>query len=385
MTKRDAKDEKKAPKLRFKGFTDDWEQVPLENIIKVNSGRDYKFANPGDIPVYGTGGYMLSIDTKLSDEDAVGIGRKGTINKPFFLKAPFWTVDTIFYLTSRNQNNIHFLLPLFQKINWKRYDESTGVPSLSKSTINKIRVNIPKIEEQRNVALLFQSLDHTITLHEEKQKQLEQLKKALLQKMFADKSGYPKVRFKGFSEPWEQVKFGKITSKYKTRNKDGEELRSFSVSNIYGFIPQEEQFENGGIALNADKKNSIIVTPNSFAYNPARINVGSIGYYNGNENVLVSSLYEVFKLHKEYDPNYLWFWLKSNHFNWWIHRLQEGSVRSYFYYDKFSEIKERMPSLPEQMKIGQLLKSLDHTITLHAKKIESLKQLKQALLQQMFI
>lgn len=132
-----------------------------------------------------------------------------------------------------------------------------------------------------------------------------------------DEKKAPKLRFKGFTDDWEQVKFGKITSKYKTRNKDGEQLRSFSVSNIYGFIPQEEQFENGGIALNADKKNSIIVTPNSFAYNPARINVGSIGYYNGNENVLVSSLYEVFKLHKEYDPNYLWFWLKSNHFNWW--------------------------------------------------------------------
>ena len=200
-----------------------------------------------------------------------------------------------------------------------------------------------------------------------------------------DEKKAPKLRFKGFTDDWEQVKFGKITSKYKTRNKDGEQLRSFSVSNIYGFIPQEEQFENGGIALNADKKNSIIVTPNSFAYNPARINVGSIGYYNGNENVLVSSLYEVFKLHKEYDPNYLWFWLKSNHFNWWIHRLQEGSVRSYFYYDKFSEIKERMPSLPEQMKIGQLLKSLDHTITLHEEKQKQLEQLKKALLQKMFV
>lgn len=282
-----------------------------------------------------------------------------------------------------------FIYQLLDKMNqdsfWRKYSTGSTFESINSNDLKKAEIFHPNEPEQEKIGKLFQSLDRAIYLHEEKQKQLEQLKKALLQKMFADKSGYPKVRFKGFSEPWEQVKFGKITSKYKTRNKDGEELRSFSVSNIYGFIPQEEQFENGGIALNADKKNSIIVTPNSFAYNPARINVGSIGYYNGNENVLVSSLYEVFKLHKEYDPNYLWFWLKSNHFNWWIHRLQEGSVRSYFYYDKFSEIKERMPSLPEQMKIGQLLKSLDHTITLHDQKIEDLKQLKQALLQQMFI
>ncbi|MFR0600391.1 restriction endonuclease subunit S [Lactobacillus equicursoris] len=398
MTKRDAKDEKKAPKLRFKGFTDDWEHGHLGDIVKIVMGQSPSSINYTDNPedhilVQGNAdlenGHVVprvwtKQVTKTADKDDIILSVRAPVGDVGITNYPIVIGRGVAAIKGNK-----FIYQLLDKMNqdsfWRKYSTGSTFESINSNDLKKAEIFHPNEPEQEKIGKLFQSLDRAIYLHEEKRKQLEQLKKALLQKMFADKTNFPEIRFNGYVGPWEQVKFGKITSKYKTRNKDGEQLRSFSVSNIYGFIPQEEQFENGGIALNADKKNSIIVTPNSFAYNPARINVGSIGYYNGNENVLVSSLYEVFKLHKEYDPNYLWFWLKSNHFNWWIHRLQEGSVRSYFYYDKFSEIKERMPSLPEQMKIGQLLKSLDHTITLHDQKIEDLKQLKQALLQQMFI
>ena len=86
------------PKIRFKGFTDAWEQRKLGELVDVCNGRDYKHLSEGTIPVYGTGGYMLSVIDALSyDRDAIGIGRKGTIDKPYILKAPFWTVDTLFY------------------------------------------------------------------------------------------------------------------------------------------------------------------------------------------------------------------------------------------------------------------------------------------------
>ena len=78
-----------SPRLRFADFTDEWIEKKLKQILKVNSGKDYKHLNNGDIPVYGTGGYMISVDESLSDVDAIGIGRKGTINKPQCLKAPF--------------------------------------------------------------------------------------------------------------------------------------------------------------------------------------------------------------------------------------------------------------------------------------------------------
>ena len=126
----------KVPELRFEGFADDWEERKFADFIDVKSGKDYKHLNSGPIPVYGTGGYMLSVDRALSDIDAIGIGRKGTIDKPYLLKAPFWTVDTLFYAVPKQNIDLQFSLSIFKKINWKKFDESTGVPSLSKTVIN---------------------------------------------------------------------------------------------------------------------------------------------------------------------------------------------------------------------------------------------------------
>lgn len=117
-----------------------------------------------------------------------------------------------------------------------------------------------------------------------------------------------------------------------------------------------------------DRKAYNIVQPNSFAYNPARINVGSIGYYEGSENVIVSSLYEVFQTDKYVNDRFLWHWLKSDQLPRWIEKLQEGSVRLYFYYDKLCECQLHLPSLEEQEKIAAYIDSLDHLIALHQRK-----------------
>lgn len=117
-----------------------------------------------------------------------------------------------------------------------------------------------------------------------------------------------------------------------------------------------------------DRKAYNIVMPKSFAYNPARINVGSIGYYEGEVNVIVSSLYEVFQTADYVDDRFLWHWFKSDEFPKWIERLQEGSVRLYFYYDKLCECKMMMPSVQEQKKIAFALDNLDNLITLHQRK-----------------
>lgn len=173
------------PELRFKGFTDVWEQRKLSDILKVNSGKDYKHLDQGNIPVYGTGGYMLSVNESLSNIDAIGIGRKGTIDKPQYLKAPFWTVDTLFYLTALDKHSILFLYYLMQLIPWKKFDESTGVPSLSKTTIDNINGFIPSnSQEEELISALFNQLDESITLHQRKLDMLKNVKKGLLQKMF---------------------------------------------------------------------------------------------------------------------------------------------------------------------------------------------------------
>ena len=143
-----------------------WEQRKLGDVVDVRSGRDYKHLEEGDIPVYGTGGYMLSVNEALSDdEDAIGIGRKGTIDNPYILRAPFWTVDTLFYAVPREKYDLDFVFDIFQNVNWKAKDESTGVPSLSKTSINAVETLMPEYAEQKKIGSYFRNLDHLITLH----------------------------------------------------------------------------------------------------------------------------------------------------------------------------------------------------------------------------
>ena len=148
-------------------YTFSWEQRKLGELVDVCSGRDYKHLSEGTIPVYGTGGYMLSVNDALSyDRDAIGIGRKGTIDRPYILKAPFWTVDTLFYAIPREKVDLNFAFDIFQNIDWKKKDESTGVPSLSKTAINDIDVLAPKHGEQQTIGQFFAAIDHLITLHQ---------------------------------------------------------------------------------------------------------------------------------------------------------------------------------------------------------------------------
>ena len=155
------------PAIRFEGFTDPWEQRKLGELCEINSGRDYKHLGEGDIPVYGTGGYMLSVNEALSqDRDAVGIGRKGTIDKPYKLQAPFWTVDTLFYCIPADSIDLGFLEGLFLNVDWASKDESTGLPSLSKTIISDVDVLVPGPDEQKAISGTFASLDNLITLHQ---------------------------------------------------------------------------------------------------------------------------------------------------------------------------------------------------------------------------
>ncbi|WP_105196462.1 restriction endonuclease subunit S [Streptococcus suis] len=173
------------PELRFPEFKDAWKQRKLGEVVDVCSGRDYKHLEAGSVPVYGTGGYMLSVSEALSENvDAIGIGRKGTIDNPYILKAPFWTVDTLFYCLPKQGSILEFSYTIFQNINWRSMDESTGVPSLSKVRINNIKVLTPSLQEQEAIGSFFSDLDQLITLHQRQLDHLKLLKKALLQQMF---------------------------------------------------------------------------------------------------------------------------------------------------------------------------------------------------------
>ena len=202
--------------------------------------------------------------------------------------------------------------------------------------------------------------------------------------MMAENKNIPEIRFAGFTDPWEQRKFSDITFPSGEKNRDNLPYESYSITNESGFVPQDEKFENGGTMRDADKRMYYIVSPQSFAYNPARINVGSIGYQNTPKNVIVSSLYEVFKTTDDVDDRFLWHWFKSDDFQKLIVQLQEGGVRLYFYYDKLCMGSIALPSLAEQRQIGTYLDKLDNLITLHQRKYDRLKNVKKSMLEKMF-
>lgn len=194
----------------------------------------------------------------------------------------------------------------------------------------------------------------------------------------------PQIRFKGFNDEWKANYFKDITFLVREKNKNNIPYESYSVTNENGFIPQSQNFININNLQNANKRLYNIVTPYSFAYNPARINVGSIGYYNGNKTIIVSSLYEVFKTNKMTDDIFLWIWFKSDKFKKYILQYQEGGVRLYFYYDKLCLCNIIIPTLNEQKKISNLFENIDNIISKKQIKLEKIKALKQTLLKKMF-
>ena len=262
-----------------------------------------------------------------------------------------------------------------------------GLLNIAPADFFETKLMIPQdIEEQKKIGEYLDHLDHLITLHQRKCDETKKLKKYMLQKMFPQNGNkVPEIRFFGFTDDWEQRKFNEFVKNVAKKNKDNLDLEPFAVTNDRGFIAQKDAHEDFGYMKDTDRRAYNIVPPNSFAYNPARINVGSLGYYAGTENVIVSSLYEVFQTEDFIDDRFLWHWLKSEHFPKWIEKLQEGSVRLYFYFDKLIQCQMMIPSVEEQKIISEYLDRIDTLITLHHRKYEELQKIKKFMLQNMFV
>ena len=304
----------------------------------------------------------------------------GIVSHIFAVFRPIQEYDLYFWKYAINNET------LMQRILARSTKASTMMHDLVTNDFLNETFLVPSVKEQKQIGAFLNKLDNLITLHQRKCEQTKKLKKYMLQKMFPQNGAkVPEIRFDGFTYDWEQRKFSEFVENVAVRNREGLELECYAVTNDRGFISQKEAHDDFGYMADVDKTAYNIVPPNSFAYNPARINVGSIGYYAGTENVIVSSLYEVFQTADYVEDGFLWHWFKSTHFPKWIERLQEGSVRLYFYYDKLIQCEMKMPSLEEQKKIGKYFDNLDHLITLHQRKCDELKKMKKYMLQNMFI
>ena len=345
--------------------------------MKVNSGRDYKHLNQGDIPVYGTGGYMLSVDESLSDEDAVGIGRKGTIDRPQFLKAPFWTVDTLFFMTPKPSNELRFLLALSQGIEWAKLDESTGVPSLSKVNIENVLKFVPNFYEQNAIGTFFQTLDSVVDATQRKVAGLKQLKAAYLQQMFPQAGEkVPRVRFEGFTGNWETKKLYELADVVMGQSPD---------SKNYTNNPNDHILVQG----NADMKNGRVIP---------RVRTTQVTKTANKGDLIISVRAPVGDVGKtDYDivlgrgmaavkgNEFIFQSLRSMKlFGYW-ERVSCGSTFESIISRDLNDAEIPCPTPSEQEVIVVFLHNIDVQITTHSEKVEKLKQLKSAYLQKMFI
>ncbi|WLV77186.1 restriction endonuclease subunit S [Lacticaseibacillus parahuelsenbergensis] len=378
-----SKDVKNVPALRFKGFSDAWEKRYLKDVIYVNSGRDYKHLSPGMIPVYGTGGYMLSVNEALSYEDAIGIGRKGTIDKPYLLKAPFWTVDTLFYLTVQDNMDISFVFPLLQTIRWKQLDESTGVPSLSKKTIESVMVHVPKKEEQKNLGNLFLFVDNLIAATQQKLDNLRQVKKSMSQHLLGKS-----IRFREFSATWEKRKLGDLLKERNVQHPQSSEypLVSFTVEN--GVTPKTERYEREQL-VRGDKqaKRYKETRLDDIVYNPANLKFGAIAR-NSFGKAVFSPIYVTFEVNQELAlAKYVELLVTQNSFLSRALRYQQGTV-----YERQSvsprdllNLSVALPDKEEQMNISLVFSRLDKLIMTTQSQLSTFKILKKSLLQNLFV
>lgn len=265
----------------------------------------------------------------------------------------------------------------------RRIGTGVSVLGLSKMNLGQLEIYIPMYEEQQKIADFFTLLDQRIQQQKNKTETLREYKKGLLQKIFSKE-----IRFKdenGETFPkWELKSFGEISKKVGPKNSESLDFPVYSISNKYGFVLQNEQFNKSRLD-GLDKSSYRIVNNGQFSYNPARINVGSIGLSTLNKPVIVSSLYVCFELIDSMCNQFINHYFQTVAFKRAVLRNVEGSVREYLFYDNFSNITIEVPHLSEQIKIADFLSLIDKKIIKEESILNLLIEQKKGFMQQMFI
>ena len=364
------------PTLRFREFQNDARWIPnkIDHVCKIGNGRDYKHLSAGNIPVYGSGGYMTSVDKFLYDGESVCIGRKGTIDKPIFLTGKFWTVDTLFYTYAFHKCLPKFLYLIFQQINWYKYNEAGGVPSLLKTTIGNINIFIPNNEnEQKKIVDCFSSLDDLINAVADKIETLKEYKKGLMQQLFpAEGKTTPAFRFPEFQNKgeWEESTLGDICDMQAGKFVSASEICDVKKDTMYpcyggnGLRGYTHSFTHFGIYPLIGRQGA---------------QCGNITYAEGKFHATEHAV--VVTLKKDIDIRWLYYQLIKLNLN----QYATGQAQPGLSVDVIKKVTIRIPkNKNEQQLIACGLFSVDELISTETAKLDQLKAHKKGLMQQLF-
>lgn len=397
----------KYPQLRFKGFTDSWEQRKLGEVGKTQSGIGFPDAEQGGtegVPFYkvsdmnkpGNEHEMVNANNYVNYEQlsrkkwkiietvpavifakvgaAIMLNRKRLVTSPFLIDN-----NTMAYVFDGSWN-IDFGKTLFETINLPRYAQVGALPSYNGSDIESIEVTLPNKGEQVKLGAFFKSLDDTITLHQREYDLLQKTKKSFLQKLFP-KNGEtkPEIRFSGFTDAWEQRKLGEIFNERSEKTDVGELI---SVTIKAGVIKASELDRKDNSSSN--KSNYKVVKKGDIAYNSMRMWQGASGYseYDG----IVSPAYTVISPRNNISAKFISYVFKKTEMLQIFQRNSQGLTSDTWNlkFPALSTINLLIPNYNEQIKISVFMEQLDYLIALHQRKLDLLKEQKKGFLQKMF-
>lgn len=401
----------KKPKIRFKGYTDAWEQRKFGELVE-------KYEDPVETP---TEGYMrlgIRSHAKGTFHSYVEKGKELETAKMFRVAANKFIVNITFgwehavAITDENDAGMlvshrfpqysfndgmvpKFFRYLILDECFKHHLELSSPGGAGRNRVLKLndmleyKMKFPTEDEQNKIATYFDNLDTLITLHQRKCEETKKLKKYMLQKMFPkDGESVPEIRFSGFTNAWEQRKLNEIAKKVTEKNKDNLYDEPLTNSAEQGIISQKDYFDRE-VVNEENLDGYYVVQDNDFVYNPRVSVTAPVGPINRNKlgrNGVMSPLYTVFRTH-DIDTCYLEYYFKTT--SW--HRFMKLNGDSGARFDRFSiasslfmEMPIPYPCMDEQERIGEYFQYLDNLITLHQRKCEELQNMKKFMLQNMF-
>lgn len=372
------------PKIRFKGFTKDWEQRKLGEVFEFQYGEfNNNPDNGGEYPIYGANG-IIGGYTDWNAENSSIIGHMGA-----YAGYVVWGEGKHFVtyngtIARPKDNSIDSKYGYYLLDSKKIYKicAGSGQPFVSYSDLNGIDILLPKDkDEQRLLAYYFTNLDHLITLHQRKCEQTKKLKKYMLQKMFPQNGAkVPEIRFDGFTYDWEQRKLGDVFKEYSEKNHT--ELSALTIIQGGGTVKREDSdrnlmYDTSNLSnYKMVRKDDFIVHLRSFEGGLEKSSLDGIispAYHTFHSDMADSRFYYPYFRSYEFIKHKL-----VSH----VYGIRDGRSIDI---DGMKTIEIPYTSIEEQRKIGDYLDCLDHLITLHQRKCDELKKMKKYMLQNMFI
>lgn len=342
---------------------EDWEVRQVGDILKVKHGKSQHQVvdENGQYPILATGGEIGRANQYLFDKPSVLIGRKGTIDRPQYIETPFWSIDTLFYTEISRKAIAKYIYYLFDRIDWYSYNEASGVPSLNASTIEKINIPLPPLQEQKAIAKVLSDVDELITSIEELIDKKQKIKQGMMQLLLTGKKRLP-----GFTGEWERVKIKDLLY-YERPEKY---IESEIDESKYGLIPVLTANKAFILGTTNNKLNCYTDLP-VIIFDDFTVESKYVDFV----FKVRSSAIKILKPRRNVDVKFVYYLMQIISFSVGDHKRH--------YISQYQEINVTVPSFPEQKAIAQILSDMDLEIEALEEKLNKYKLIKDGMMEQL--